>query len=43
LYIIENLDPEEKIVVEKKVKDDVKMEKDENFNLDNVSIDLRVD
>jgi hypothetical protein len=40
LYIIENLDLEEKIVAEKKIEDGVKIEKDESFNLYDVSIDL---
>jgi len=39
LYLVENLDPEEKVVVDKKVEDVVKIEKDENLNLDDCSID----
>jgi hypothetical protein len=42
LYIIENLDLEEKVVAEKKVEDDVKIEKEDNFNLDDVDINLGV-
>jgi len=40
LYIIENLDPEEKVVVGKKVEDGVKLEKKDSFNLDDIDIDL---
>jgi hypothetical protein len=40
LYIIENLNREEKVVVGKKVKDDVKLEKEDSFNLDDIDIDL---
>jgi len=37
LFIIENLDPEPR----KKVEDGVKLEKEDNFNLDDIDIDLR--
>jgi len=40
LYIIENLDLEEKVVVWKNVEDGVKLEKEDNFNLDDIDIDL---
>jgi len=40
LHVIENLDPKEEVVVEKKVEDGVKIEKD---NLDDVIIDLWTD
>jgi len=43
LYIVENLDSEEKVVADKKVGDEVKIESDENFNLDDCSVYLRVD
>ena len=43
LYIIENLDPEEELVAEKKVEDGVRIEKDDNINLDDVNIDLGAD
>jgi len=39
LYIIENLDPEEKVVAGKKVEDGVKIEKEDSFNLDDIDID----
>jgi hypothetical protein len=39
-YINENLDPEDKIVVGKKAEDGVKIEKEDNFNLDDVDMDL---
>jgi len=42
IYLVENLDPEEKIDSDKKVGDGVKIEKDENLNLDR-SIDLGAD
>jgi hypothetical protein len=42
LYIIENLDLEEN-VVENKTEDGVKIEKEDNFNLDDVGIDLEAD
>jgi len=40
LYIIENHDPEYKVVVEKKAKDGVKIEKEDSCNLDDVDIDF---
>jgi len=40
LYIIENLDPEEKVVEGKKPEDVVKLEKKDSFNLDDIDIDL---
>ena len=40
LYLVENLDPEEKDFVDKKVKDGVKIDKDESLELDDCSIDL---
>jgi len=40
LYIIENLDPKEKVVAGKKVEDSVKLEKEDNFNLDDIDINL---
>jgi len=33
LYIIENLDPQEKVVAEKKVEDGVKIENNESCNI----------
>jgi len=42
LYIMENLDQEEKVVAEKKVEDGVKIEKEDSFNLDDVGINLGV-
>jgi len=41
LYIIENLDLEEKIVVGNKAEDGVKLEKKDSFNVDDIDIDLR--
>lgn len=43
MYFVENLDPEEKVIADKKVGDRVKIEKDESFNLDDCSIDIGVD
>ncbi|KEH41152.1 hypothetical protein MTR_1g044315 [Medicago truncatula] len=40
LYINENLYPEEKVVAGKKPEDGVKLEKEDNFNLDDIDIDL---
>jgi len=40
LYIIENLDLENKVVVGKKGEDGVKIEKEDSFNLDDIDIDL---
>lgn len=34
LYLIKNLDPKEKVVANKKVGDGVKIEKEENLELD---------
>jgi hypothetical protein len=42
LYV-ENLDPQEKVVGDKKVGDEVEIEKDEILNLDECSIDLGID
>ncbi|KEH34242.1 hypothetical protein MTR_3g463560 [Medicago truncatula] len=43
LYIIENLDPKDKVVDENKTEDGVKIEKGDSFNLDNVDIYLGAD
>jgi hypothetical protein len=43
LYIIENLDLEEKVVARKNAEDGVKLEKENSFNLDDVDIDLGAD
>ena len=43
LYIVENLDPEEKVVTDKKVGDGVKIENYESFNFDDSGIDLGAD
>jgi hypothetical protein len=43
LYLVEDLDPEEKVVSDKKVEDGVKIEKDESLNLDDCSINLTED
>jgi len=40
LYIIENLDLDEKVVAGKKTEDGVKFEKEDRFNLDDIDIDL---
>jgi len=43
LFRVENFDPEEKIVVDKKVGDRVKFKKDEGLGLDDYSIGLWAD
>jgi hypothetical protein len=43
LYIIENLDLEEKVVARKNAEDGVKLENENSFNLDDVDIDLGAD
>jgi hypothetical protein len=43
LFLVENLDPKDKIVADKKVGYEVEFEKDEILVLDDCSIDLRPD
>ena len=42
-YLVEDLDPEEKVIVDKKVGDGVKIGKDESPGLDDYSIDIGMD
>jgi len=40
LYLVEHIDPKEKVAADKKVRHRVKFENDENINLDDCSINL---
>jgi len=43
LYLVEHLDPKDKVVAHKKVEEGIKIQKDEIIRLDDCSIDLSAD